>query len=776
MAAKIASTMTDMLVVMITVVLFPTFLGAKMNVLEQPLCPRGEPTSLRLLALLPETGDTVRSQGRGEEAVAVRLGLEFAVEQINNRSDLLPCHNLKLVYRETGCTLSTVVNTAVGLTSGLFPSDGNTVAGIIGPVCLIDTRLASFITSKPELQLILLHSSGTNDISSGTQLSTNALDLLGSSQLLVDLLGELIKKSGWQNIAILFEDTRLFYASLTESFISRISDRQGRKVNIRYMSNVAPTFYPLDAIWNSKARIVFLFTSVVHSRRILCLAHHMKLVYPAYQWVITNQRLDDFTGQEVTFTYAGKEYSCSLETLVSSSLNRALFIGHQVSTTLVDDVLFANTTLKGFLDSYKQRVNDYNNNYSIANHRISISPTYYVYNLYDAVWAWAIVLDELTRMFDNEEMVFDYGNAMLTKIMLDKFYSINFQGVSGSVYFMNRSGHGHVVRPANLYQIVERTEKIIAYSNGSGVIQPSDHNIIIDTVPDVVVIVTFPHIGLVGFFITVQCIELTIVLVLHFFTVLYRNTKLVKASSPKLVHAAYFGVYTFIFTMLLYTSFFSKVHSATVGVLICQAVWAWLMPLSFTMAMGIVSLRTWRLYRIFKHYLNPGRYITNTALLMSLLVMMSVDILIGTIWTAVDTMQFDFIEYLPNNVPANEIFYDQSCFSHYNTLWLGIVYLYKFILLSVMVVLSLLTRKIPNQTFATTTLRVFSYTFSMVMVVGFLLYYLFVYLDPRSHGGPILLIVTLNIMLLLYMWCILAPPLVPVIQDKLRKKLYRHVD
>ena len=83
-------------------------------------------STLRLLVLLPsslESGALHRQQhhhswnyGRDITLPA----LELAVEQVNNRLNLLPCHKLELVYKETEC--GTTTNALFGLSSGLFPS------------------------------------------------------------------------------------------------------------------------------------------------------------------------------------------------------------------------------------------------------------------------------------------------------------------------------------------------------------------------------------------------------------------------------------------------------------------------------------------------------------------------------------------------------------------------------------------------------------------------------------------------------------------------------
>jgi gamma-aminobutyric acid type B receptor len=693
--------------------------------------------------------------------------LDLAAEQINNRTDLLPRHRVELFHEEAGCVDEREI--LAGLTRGLFPSDGRSAVGIIGPICSLDSILVSSITNRPELSLITLHSAGSPFVTPLQESSTlrfngmelkfdYSLDILGSTQQLVDLSLALLKESGWHNISVLYENERPFYRSIARSFISSAVDEL--HVNINYVSTVDSNFYPLSEVWNNRARIVFVFTSVESSRRIICLAYHLKLVYPDYQFVLTNPTFDDFVGQDdIIVIFDHKEYRCSAELLVNESLDRAFLISHQLDTlSTINEVTFANTTFKRFLELYEQRIEEYNSEHE-PDVDVSISPAYPVLanGLYDALWAWAIVLDQLTS--DNEGLVFEYGNQTLANLILDKFYSLDFQGISGNIRF--DSNGGYVTRQANLYQILDDEVKLVAYSNGTHtVVQLAD----IHTIPDVVGFLTLPHRGIVGFFFTIQSIGLVVVVILHFATLIRRNTKIVKASSPKLVQPAYFGTYAFILTMMLYVSFFSsKVHSPTVGMFICQTVWAWLMPLSFTLTMGIVTLRTWRVYRIFFHFINPGKFISNPALFCILLIMVSIDLLIGTIWTALDTMQFYIVEYTTEGTPANEILLDQTCFSRYNAVWLGVVFLYRIILLLIMVTLALLTRNIPNQTFATTSLRVFSYIFSMVMILGFSLYFFFLYTSPHSSAGPILLCATMNIMLVLYIACILAPPVMPEI-------------
>ena len=209
-----------------------------------------------------------------------------------------------------------------------------------------------------------------------------------------------------------------------------------------------------------------------------------------------------------------------------------------------------------------------------------------------------------------------------------------------------------------------------------------------------------------------------------------------------------------------------------VGSFLCQAVWIWLIPLSFTMIMGIVTLRTWRLYRIFTHYLNPGKLISNPGLITILAIFILIDLLIAAVWTAVDPMRFEIIEYTPQNGPTDKLHIEQTCNATYSLVWTGISLMYMSTLLLAMVMLSILTERIPNPKFATTSLRVFSYIFFTVSIIGFPLYYFYLHLDPHSNIDFIIFSVMVNIQSLIVLVYVVTPPLLPVLKEKLNAKLY----
>ena len=174
--------------------------------------------------------------------------------------------------------------------------------------------------NNPNIDKVILHDAGSPLLANRTMYknsvgilgSTKGL-ALGSTQPFVDLSLALMDEVGWRHIVILYKSTRLYYRSTTENFVDKAAKAD---VKILFQAAVFPTFYPIDEVRNSLARIIFLFMSPENSRRVLCLAYDKGMVYPGYQWIIASRRLDDFkTG--VGFMYDGRPYSCSSDILLS---------------------------------------------------------------------------------------------------------------------------------------------------------------------------------------------------------------------------------------------------------------------------------------------------------------------------------------------------------------------------------------------------------------------------------------------------------------------------
>ena len=718
-------------------------------------CTSRELTKLRLLTVLPYPNNTVPVYFRPswDQGLNILPAIELAVEQINNRSDILPCHQLELINVDGGCEVAPkislgIVNNLYGQSDSRRDREHEAIAGVIGPGCSISTLRMSAITNRPEVELVILHDAGSPLLADRTKYK-NSIGILGSVHPLVELSIQLMKMTGWHNIAILYDSTRLYHLITAERFISGLKN----DVNILFQAPIYSYFYPLLEIQASLARIIYLFVPSQYSQRIMCLAYHWKLIYPGYQWVLVGHNITS-SFQKFILYYDGKQYNCSYEALINTSLSNSFMINYQLADELSDKPLL-NMSFYEFQKLYEARIRDFN----YKNSNVTIAQTYWAYNMYDAAWAWALVLDNLTSR--HSKLIFEYGNKTLANMILNKFYSIEFQGMSGRISF--NSSNGFINRQAILYQIVQGSEKTITSSRSE--MNTSFPQIV--AIPDIVTVTGLPHIELVCFFVILHCLEFISVVVIHLFTAAYRKSKSVKASSPYLSQLVFLGLYFFILSTLALS-----ISNATSGIMtsrvICQLLWDWLFPFSFTLIVGTVTVRTWRLYRIFIHYRNPGRFISTHTLVIFVLILLFVNLLIVITRIIVDPIQLTLVYFVVENGPANELIQDRICQSRrWNLLWIVISDGYRILLLVVLVTLTLLMRKIPNKTF---TLGAFSYIFSMIYLLGFTAYYVFLFTSHKPNVIYSILSLTFDTMICLVIVFIVLPPLIPIAREKIPMK------
>ena len=149
---------------------------------------------------------------------------------------------------------------------------------------------------------------------------------------------------------------------------------------------------------------MFLLYSLEHTKRMLCLAYHMGLVYPAYQWVILTHTLSDIMTSEsleysFIFSYNNQAYTCTSGNIIEAVekmflISFCYFTDNQ--TSLHKEVRWNNNTEK--------------------------AGSCLFYSFYDALYAWVSVLHNLTEAYPNTEFV--YANNSLIEMIIKQFFRV----------------------------------------------------------------------------------------------------------------------------------------------------------------------------------------------------------------------------------------------------------------------------------------------------------------------------------------------------------------
>ena len=261
------------------------------------------------------------------------------------------------------------------------------MVGILGTGCSVSAIEAVKLASRPEAWLVVVHNGGSQMLEN----YDNSIGILGSPISLIDLSLALIKKNDWHNVHVLHESDHQYYREMKSFFLNKLTQNG---VTAAVVSPLYSFFYPFNEIRSSRVRIVFVLSSLEHTKRMLCLAYHMGLVYPAYQWVILTHTLSDIMislEHSFTFSYNNQPYTCTGGNLIEAVEEMFLisfhyFTGNQ--TSLHKEVRWNNNTEKAGS-----------------------------YLFYDALYAWVSVLHSLTEAYPNTE--FMYANNSLVEMITD---------------------------------------------------------------------------------------------------------------------------------------------------------------------------------------------------------------------------------------------------------------------------------------------------------------------------------------------------------------------
>lgn len=707
-----------------------------------------------LLSLLPYYNPQPSLNPSWPEGDNIQPALELAQDQINN-SSLLHDYRLQIVYSESGCNIVPV--TTVGFVMQAFDPNRDRLTGVIGPGCSVSAEAYSSLTTRSTPGLVTLHGAGSPLLSNRTA-HQYLLGTLGSIGPFVKGLLLLLQHTGWERLAVLYDNSRLFYQHTKRELLAEIRDQEGAKVE--FLSPVSSVFIPLQAVQQQHVRPIFVLCPAELSRMIICLSFNNSLTYSNYQWVFVGHELDDLL-QPMDFVYENTRYNCLKENM-ATALEMSTLVAYNLGPTSADAILVSNTSYSEYLLLYE----DYRTLYNARDSRArNASYSYWATYLYDSVWAWALVLDNLTRSDSTFEIGAEYGNLQRSDLIVEQFYRTAFSGMSGEISFDNNTGYFQ--RAVNLFQISNSTPFLVASTSSDSSL--TNFTYISDSFPNSVR--GSYVLGCVSLLIVT--IMVLIIVFLHILTVIYRKKPSVKASSPCLLHISYIGVYIVSVGFWIFSLYPAAALDTKWRHYFCQLLWGWCLPLGFILSFGPVAMRTWRVYRIFKHYLNPGPLISNPVLIVGVVALLAPLLIVSIVWTAIDS--FQGVVTFDDKASVGELVrVKMVCDCNYYFIWLGLILAYCTGFLLVVSLFSLLTRNISNRTFATDALRVLSYVMTVLFLLGFSLFYLLSIINFNPDYDLAVLIVQLCLMIAIFIVCVFMPPLAPILRT-CRSKVHQGI-
>eukprot|EP00731_Ephydatia_muelleri_P031430 Em0022g944a len=152
-----------------------------------------------------------------------------------------------------------------------------------------------------------------------------AIDLINSESISTRIqrgcFCRLIDRNRWSRIGILYDPSVLEYVDSYRTFLNATKDYT---VEFAFTSYVSLTYFPLAELKATYVRVIVSFLGRELQEKVLCLAYHMNMTYPRYQWILVDPTTANDPLGNVSIVYTNTEYTCDQDQM-ASALNRSVF-------------------------------------------------------------------------------------------------------------------------------------------------------------------------------------------------------------------------------------------------------------------------------------------------------------------------------------------------------------------------------------------------------------------------------------------------------------------
>ncbi|XP_064553932.1 gamma-aminobutyric acid type B receptor subunit 1 isoform X1 [Drosophila montana] len=503
---------------------------------------------------------------------------------------------------------------------------------------------------------------------------------------------KLMKKFGWSRVAILQQ--------AEEVFISTVEDLENRcmEAGVEIVTRQSFLSDPTDAVRNLRrqdARIIVGLFYVVAARRVLCEMYKQQLYGRAHVWFFIGWYEDNW--YEANLENEG--ITCTVEQM------RKAAEGH-----LTTEALMWNqnnqTTISGMTaEEFRHRLNHalieegYDINHDRYPEGYQEAPL-----AYDAVWSVALAFNKtMERLTTRKKSLrdFTYTDKEIADDIYSAMNSTQFLGVSGVVAF---SSQGDRIALTQIEQMVNGKYEKLGYYDTQldnltwlnteqwiGGKVPQDRTI----VTHVLRTVSLP---LFVCMCTISCCGIFVAFALIIFNIWNKHRRVIQSSHPVCNTIMLFGVIICLISVIL-LGIDGRFVSPHEYPKICQAR-AWLLSTGFTLAYGAMFSKVWRVHRFTtKAKTDPKKKVEPWKLYTMVSGLLSIDLVILLCWQIFDPLQ-RILETFPLEDPVSttddikirpEL---EHCESERNSMWLGLVYGVKGLILVFGLFLAYETRSI----------------------------------------------------------------------------------
>ncbi|XP_043832547.1 gamma-aminobutyric acid type B receptor subunit 2 isoform X1 [Dromiciops gliroides] len=613
---------------------------------------------LSIMGLMPLTDNVTKgSIGRG-----VLPAVELAIQQIRNESLLYP-YFLDLRLYDTEC------DNAKGLKAFYDAIKyGPNHLMVFGGVCPSVTSIIA--ESLKGWNLVQLSFAATTPVLADKKKYPYFFRTVPSDNAVNPAILKLLKYYQWKRVGTLTQDIQRF--SEVRNDLTGVLYGEGIEISDTASFSNDPC-NSVKKLKSNDVRIILGQFDQNMAAKVFCCAYHENMFGSKYQWIIPGWYEPSWW--ELAHS-EGNPSPCLSKNLLAAMEG---YIGVDFEPLSSKEI----KTISGKTpQQYEKEYND---------KRSDVGPSKFHGYAYDGIWVIAKTLQramEHLRSSNRHQRIqdFNYTDHKLGKIFLDAMNETNFFGVTGQVVFRNGERMGTIkftqfqdsseVKVGEYNAVADTLEIINDTIRFQGSEPPKDKTIIQEQLREI----SLPLYSILS---ALTILGMIMASAFLFFNIKNRNQKLIKMSSPYMNNLIILGgmlSYASIFLFGLDGSFVSEKTFET----LCT-VRTWILTVGYTTAFGAMFAKTWRVHAIFKNVKMKKKIIKDQKLLVIVGGMLLIDLCILICWQAVDPLRRTVEKYNMEPDPAGRDISIRPILEHcensHMTIWLGIVYAYKGLLM-----------------------------------------------------------------------------------------------
>lgn len=642
---------------------------------------------LQLLVLVPMNNmdkEMTNCLDLGEELIPAA---EIAADRINNNPDILSGFTLEILP----ATIDRCSDPSIAKALGSFAAfvnqtvqPGYNIVGLIGLVCPATLLRLSPIASLPAIDILQISSSTT----SPSIVATSRKEGIGrlyqiapSSTVFNKAVLALMRENSWKNISVIrhTDSISVGYDHIVSDFEQRVRAEGFGLSNYAEVASGLARF--ITNVVRSAVRIIYASVTDSEARELLCVAYSSGVVWPNYLWIFHDISLDDLLYNTS---------NCSVQ-VMHKAVEGIVLLQHHVNSEYDRTIDHANYTYGEYSALYNKTLQD------VASHpTCNQEPDILSANaLHDSVIAFACALNK--SLPETELGCIGTQNCSATETVHSHLQLVSFSGAGGEIGFDPTTHELTVDSKVNIYRVISAVPCLFARFNGSITYQTQNPLSINYTFQGVIVrlplalpVVTLAIVGL--------CTVITIVVSILFFH--YRNSPDIKATSPLLSSIILFSCFL-LYTSVVITTTRHGFASGQVYANLCASE-RFLYLVGVQLIFATLFIRLLRVSRIFFNYDPVGVAWSDKVLTLYIGAILSVTVILLVMWMAVGDFSVDIKRsFIPNGSPPH-FNIEQSCMARHESLFLSLLFSYTGVLMLLVIVLAIKTRKVTIDVFKDT--------------------------------------------------------------------------